>query len=722
MTVPKPGDVLSLSQVASKIGRAFATGRKDAPNDFEEVEKEVSGVAKALTELAEVLQSKPGDSTWQAMGEDVHHGICCIFSSCKRALDNLDSLVDRYQSIRKHRTVGGFAIERSWSDLVMTQYNTMAWTSEGGDLSSLKGLLRLHSDALSIIIQALQRQAPSDLYLESLVGTMARRIESTRHVDADINERPEELHEMLQQLTTSVPTATKPPVPRKNPARSPILDAESAHSPSLRTSPSPSVRSGQNDSFSGSRETSQQFPAASPRISHEVRTSPICKSSVSKPSAPGQKRVSEFSFGVASLRYSSSSYASSTASSGGWSDHGVARNSMASQDTLTSSKTLSPLSKTLETRELGKRLSEDALSLLPPPALGYATPSDLDRVTSHSNLSPYPASQASVVKLHRSSTTSSQRAAFEKEAFRNSAMLCDVRGTSIEYSHQINEDDPRDVEMIPACDDCRIAVVRKRVHDPEAKRVRVITSVWTFSDDNTIRMELRMDDDQMYIPYSSYFSPTKVSVNVPCELKFHDVRHGNRPAKLAKTSWVNYNFETPQSAALFQNELMGRTLLATFRTEKTMRIHSGLSKSFSYAEQMCGLENLRIWEDTDTGAIIALIHFSADFRAGYLAFYINSATSPITAKDDGNRDVKIKGLRVPIEKGGGESKGRKDSVVDKGKGKEKDEGRKGDKDKEKVISGARIEFATDMEKREFLEMVKEVQRDLVELPDLLGVN
>jgi hypothetical protein len=147
-----------------------------------------------------------------------------------------------------------------------------------------------------------------------------------------------------------------------------------------------------------------------------------------------------------------------------------------------------------------------------------------------------------------------------------------------------------------------------------------------------------------------------------------------------------------------------------------MRIHSGLSKSFSYAEQMCALENLRIWEDTDTGAIIALIHFSADFRAGYLAFYINSAVSPIKVKDEGNREVKIKGLRVPIDRGDGAV--RKDSVVEKGKAKE-DLKRV---DKEKVISGARIEFASEMEKSEFLAMVEEMQKELVELPDLLGVN
>lgn len=99
--------------------------------------------------------------------------------------------------------------------------------------------------------------------------------------------------------------------------------------------------------------------------------------------------------------------------------------------------------------------------------------------------------------------------------------------------------------MIRATDECRIAVVRKRVHDSETKSMRLITSIWAFSDDGAVRVELRMDDDQMYIPYSSYFSQCKVSITVPCQLKFHDVRYGNRPTKIGKTGWVNYVFDTP---------------------------------------------------------------------------------------------------------------------------------------------------------------------------------
>lgn len=316
----------------------------------------------------------------------------------------------------------------------------------------------------------------------------------------------------------------------------------------------------------------------------------------------------------------------------------------------------------------------------------------------------------------------------------------------VEYSQQTQPDpdcpcDIADIEMVEACESCRIAVVRKRITDSETKRVRVVTSIWALSSDNNVRVELAMSDDSAYIPYSSYFSPAKVSMTVPCELKFHDVRYGNRLLRTARTSWVNFVFADAAGATLFQNEIMGRTLLATFRTSKTMRIHDGPMAAFAYAEQMCALENLRIWEDTDTGAVIGLVHFSASFRPGYLAFYLNSSNNPVTVVDCGPREVKVKGLRVPIAETGRAM--RKDSVVDDaetitGADERQDsakdrrgsaagvkkKGKKGEIDRKKVISGAKIEFASEAEKREFLELVKEYQKPerLSELPDLLGVN
>ncbi|KAH7386857.1 hypothetical protein DE146DRAFT_184695 [Phaeosphaeria sp. MPI-PUGE-AT-0046c] len=717
MSVPNVGDILMLSQLCWKLGRAFCAGQKSSPIAFQEVETGISRLAKALKQLAEVLHTEGDKRLIRDAAEHTQYGIEIILDSCKRTINDLDSLVEHNQVIKKHRTVGGFAIERSWSDLVLAEYETMVWTTEGGNLRSLQDLLRMHTSCITLLVQAVQSNSHSRL--ESVVSPMADRIDTIAHGDGSLDQQMDEVYRMVQDLIIAIPTEPSPPIPVKSLARSPQIEKTDPMAPmmkpesSLATSPR-RVHTRVSLPQSPQRPKSPEEPT-SPKRSSSVRTpvSPTETTSTFRATSPTQKRISEFSFGGSSLRYSSSSYASSTASSGAWSSPATP---LISYQSTTTSMKQSQLPGTPEVWEPIERGGDEALSLLPPPALGHMSQYEHERPTSRSTLSPFPPAQSDLVKLHRSSTTSSQKAAFEKEAFRNSAVLCDVRGQLSEYSHRINEDDPRDVEMIRVCDECRIAVVRKRVHDPETRAVRVVTSVWIFSDDNAIRMELKMDDTQMYIPYSSYFSPTKVSITVPCELKFHDVKHGNRPAKIANTSWVNYVFETPQDAALFQNELMGRTLLATFRTEKTMRIHEGLGKSFTYAEQMCALENLRVWEDTDSGAIIALIHFSAEFRNGYLAFYLNSSVNPIKVKDDGNREVKIKGLRVPIDKG--DKAMRKDSMVasntkDKSKTKE---------DSKNVISGAKIEFASDMEKREFMAMVKEMQKDMIELPDLLGVN
>ncbi|KAH3953157.1 hypothetical protein HBH98_131200 [Parastagonospora nodorum] len=703
MAVPIVGDILMLSQVSWKIGRAFIAGQKSAPAEFQEIETRVSSLSKQLKQLAEALHAETDHSLIEDASEHIQHGVRVILDSCERTIKDLESLVDRNQVIKKHRTVGGFAIERSWSDLVLAEYATMTWTTEGGGLHCLMDVLQMHASSIKLLTQAINSKSHSRI--ESVVGPMADRIDGIWQSPCNIDEQLEEVHLMMETMILAIPTEQSPPIPDRHPARSPGTEAPNPINQNASSPPRQQRK--MTLPASPQRTTSPNNPVPPTSPSSLTETIPH-----SRVSSPINKRVSEFSFGGSSLRYSSSSYASSTASSGGWSSPGTP---LINQQYSTNAKITTHLPTTPEGREVRDHMGGGAISLLPPPALGYAAQLDVERPTSR------PTVPADLGKLHRSSTTTSQKAAFEKEAFRNSAVLCDVRGKLAQYSHQINEDDPRDVEMIPVCEDCRIAVVRKRVHDPETRAVRVVTSIWVFSDDNTVRMELRMDDEQMYIPYSSYFSPTKVSITVPCELKFHDVKHGSRPAKLARTTWVNYVFQTRDAAALFQNELMGRTLLATFRTEKTMRIHEGIGKSFSYAEQMCGLENLRVWEDNDTGAIIALIHFSADFRDGYLAFYLNSSGNPIKVKDEGNREVKIKGLRVPLERG--DKAMRKDSVV-AGSGKDKGKGKEDAKkiEKEKVISGAKIEFATEMEKQEFVEMCKELQRDSIELPDLLGVN
>lgn len=157
MTVPNIGDILMLSQKAWKIGRTFAACQKDAPAELRYVEVEIGGLAKALKRLAEELHTEPEQDLLRNSDQRTQNGIDTVLDFCQRTVNDLDSLVDQYQVIKKHRTIGGFAIERAWSDLVLSEYKTIIWTTEGGNLTDLRDLLQTHTSSVTALIQALQR-------------------------------------------------------------------------------------------------------------------------------------------------------------------------------------------------------------------------------------------------------------------------------------------------------------------------------------------------------------------------------------------------------------------------------------------------------------------------------------------------------------------------------------------------------------------------------------
>ena len=148
-------------------------------------------------------------------------------------------------------------------------------------------------------------------------------------------------------------------------------------------------------------------------------------------------------------------------------------------------------------------------------------------------------------------------------------------------------------------------------------------------------------------------------------------------------------------STLFQNVLMGKTLILSLPTKRTLRVHEGIAGAFAYQEQLCGLENIRLWQD-DTGEVLAMIHYSAHFRDGYLAFEVGASTKKrIQFRDDGDRCVRIKGLEVED----GSSKAEKNRTKSRSKSKKED----------KKITGVKIEFGSDDDKRLFLAKMKEFQ-------------
>ena len=141
---------------------------------------------------------------------------------------------------------------------------------------------------------------------------------------------------------------------------------------------------------------------------------------------------------------------------------------------------------------------------------------------------------------------------------------------------------------------------------------------------------------------------------------------------------------------------MGKTLILTLKTKRTLRVHDGLTSAFAFQEQLCGLENIRLWQD-DNGDVLAMIHYSPHFRDGYLTFHVGySSRKRIHFKDDGERYVRIKGLEVE-----GYAKDDRRVSIEGGKIKSPKAVKK--------ITAVKIEFLDDDEKRVFLDKLREIQ-------------
>jgi hypothetical protein len=147
------GNVLMLSQIAWRTGRAFTSSTRRSPHEFREVQLELSRLSKSLKLLAETLFSEDIENLIQQACEKTQAGIYNVIHFCQHTLDGLESLVHQYVHVKKN----GHLVERSWSDMVLENYNTMIWTTEGGSIRELRDMLHMHTSTTSLMRQALER-------------------------------------------------------------------------------------------------------------------------------------------------------------------------------------------------------------------------------------------------------------------------------------------------------------------------------------------------------------------------------------------------------------------------------------------------------------------------------------------------------------------------------------------------------------------------------------
>ena len=766
-----------LSQTAWRIGRAFTQGKKSAPAEFAEVEREADGLSEALQLVAETLNT---DGSILDKAEDTTKAaVTTILDSAQRTLSDLESFVARYRIIKPQTG------ERAWSDLVLTNYKTLKWTTEGGDITALRDMLNMHTSTINLTMQALQSRSLARL--ERVVMPMAENVASIH----DRVHKIDDLHRIIMAIVNGTPALTGQVMhERMNSTASDGTMSTLASTSYLTESPHLPINSYILDRPINRQVSRDSTQTHSTNFAHQWRTHSACyengntradtglaiDNGIDWDFETGAPPTTELDIGdrfagssAIALPVRSSSLARISGTH--YRPNTPRRESMTLPNLLASTAEEDtreggsrPMSNQLK-RRVDSKMSDHEL---PPPALSLeiaanrtqqpatpasmfsANPSRSGRRFTDSDVTKFPRSAVeSIISEHTSKHSSiassshlgakrSQRLspsgapAFEKALFRNAAILCDVRCTLVEFAqHDPDAEDPRyDTEMVPLCHESRVCVIRKR-ENRENGGTKIVAAIWTISDDGEVRCQQKLPDSTETVPYCSFFEPAKVAIPPTAGemlLRFHAQTWGDPEQKDVRTKWINYVFESEKSATEFQSAVFGRQLLGSFRTNKTTVLHEGLKGAFAFEEQFANIEVLRLWEDDGvntpggSGGVMALLHMSSSFSQGWAKWWMNSSRQQVRVKDEQNRFAKLKGIDIrvlrPAEVKSRPANSVRSSSTFSDSASLRASDAKAKKGPERNVTGVRIEFKTEEDRARFVKTVKRVQERVLPLPDI----
>ena len=256
-----------LSQLAWKIGCAFTAGRAGAPAQFQEVENELKSLTTAITLLAESLDED--GSLLARADERTQEGLDKILGCCRQTLDDLDSFVIQYQEVRRPDEAGGLATRKTWRAVLLKNYKKIMWTTEGGSIQSLRNMLVMHTQSISLTMQALQSRSLSRL--EKVIEPVADQInEMHNRLNGDLDVKIDEIHLVILSLQASMqqsspmiwPSRRESVVSRRSSTSSPVLKPR--REPTYSLVPGGKERESV-DSYSSSRYP--QTPQKTPELS-----------------------------------------------------------------------------------------------------------------------------------------------------------------------------------------------------------------------------------------------------------------------------------------------------------------------------------------------------------------------------------------------------------------------------------------------------------------------
>lgn len=154
------GDAYLIATLALQLGRAFTKGRKSAPAEFREVENQLYSLSAALCALKDASTTDGAGISIDASrlprfsqqrhadGDDI---IRSMLRNCEETLKHLEAIVEKYSCLGKPRNSEPPRLKR-WSRDLRDSWKKIAWTTEGGDLGTLRSQLTVHVNSLNLVL------------------------------------------------------------------------------------------------------------------------------------------------------------------------------------------------------------------------------------------------------------------------------------------------------------------------------------------------------------------------------------------------------------------------------------------------------------------------------------------------------------------------------------------------------------------------------------------
>lgn len=154
------GDVYLMGKLAFRLGQAFTKGRKSAPAEFREVESQLYSLSKVLCALKDAKNEGGADfavasSRTMAASQrgqiSNEEPLSAILRSCEECLKYLEKIVEQYSCIIEARDSQQPRFRR-WTRDIKVNWKKIAWTTESGDLNTLRSQLTVHTNALNLVL------------------------------------------------------------------------------------------------------------------------------------------------------------------------------------------------------------------------------------------------------------------------------------------------------------------------------------------------------------------------------------------------------------------------------------------------------------------------------------------------------------------------------------------------------------------------------------------